>query len=214
MNSLTDPKIAGVLRRLHEAAGGDREKFASLARPAEGFQPSDLKDVYIAVSASQGRLLYALARATSATNIVEFGTSFGISAVYLGAAARDNGGTMVTTEIEPAKIEAATANIREAGLDEVVQVLGGNVLETLADHAGPIDFVFLDGWNDLYIELIHMLGPRLKPGALIAVDNANFDGAQEFLGRMRDSAAFVSSLIEADKGAMEVACYTGPWKPI
>ncbi len=37
-------------------------------------------------------LLYMLARGSRARNIVEFGTSFGISTLYLAAALRDNGG--------------------------------------------------------------------------------------------------------------------------
>lgn len=216
MNSLLDPRVHATLTGLHSAADSDGPRIAvGLAKSLGlGLKPHHMKDAYIAVSRGQGRLLYALARSAGATNIVEFGTSFGISALYLGAAARDNGGHVVTTEIETNKIEAATQSIRDAGLDDVVRLLPGDVMETLAGHPGPIDFLFLDGWNDLYIPLTNMLGPRLKAGATIAMDNASFPGAKAFLTTLRASRAFVTTLIESDKGAMEVGCFTGPWEPL
>lgn len=215
MNSLLDLRVQQTLARLHAAADGDGPRIAvGLARSlGHGLKPHHMKDAYIAVSRGQGRLLYALARSAVAKNIVEFGTSFGISALYLGAAARDNGGQVVTTEIEPNKIETATRNIREAGLDDVVRLLPGDVMNTLADHPGPIDLLFLDGWNDLYLPLMNMLGPRLRPGAVLLVDNASFPGVKAFLASVHTSRGFVTTLIESDKGAMELGTFVGPWEP-
>lgn len=71
-----------------------------------------------------------------------------------------------------------------------------------------------DGAEDLYVPLMNVLGPRLTEGALIVVDNASFPGVKAFLERLRALTGFVSSLVESDKGAMEVACFVGPWKSI
>lgn len=216
MNSLNTSEIAQVLGRLHGEASSDGVRIAvGLARSmGRGLRPHHMRDAYIAVSRGQGQLLYALARASKARTLVEFGASFGISAIYLGAAARDNGGRLVTTEIEPNKIEAARANLSAAGLGDVVELRAGDAMETLAPDEGGIDFLLLDGWNDLYIPLLNLVGPRLSEGALVVVDNASFPGVKRFLQRLRSHPGFVSSLVESDKGAMEVACFTGPWEPL
>lgn len=216
MNSLNAPAIEKVLRRLHDEASSDGPRIALgvVKSMGLGLRPHHMKDAYIAVSRGQGRLLYALARASKAQRIVEFGASFGISAIYLGAAARDNGGRLVTTEIEANKVDLARANLSAAGLDDVAELRAGDAMKTLARNEGAIDFLFLDGWNDLYIPLMNLLGPRLSEGALVVVDNAAFPGVRAFLARLRSLPGFVSSLIESDKGAMEVACFTGPWEPM
>jgi hypothetical protein len=53
-----------------------------------------------------------IARACKATRIVEFGTSMGISTIYLAAALRDNGGGhLISSELEPGKVARARANL-------------------------------------------------------------------------------------------------------
>ena len=216
MNSLKSPAVEKALRRLHDEAACDVPRIAlGFAKSMGlGLRPHHMKDAYIAVTRGQGQLLYGLARASRAKRLVEFGASFGISAIYLGAAARDNGGRFITTEIEPNKVEVARANLKAAGLDDVAELRAGDALETLAPDEGAIDFLFLDGWNDLYVPLMNLLGPRLSEGALVVVDNASFPGVKAFLERLRTLTGFVSSLIESDKGAMEVACFVGSWEPI
>jgi predicted O-methyltransferase YrrM len=166
--------------------------------------PSSMARAYLPVTRDAGRLLYTLARATRAQHIVEFGASFGISTIYLGAAARDNGGTLVTTEIEASKCRVTEANLLEAGLDDVVEVLEGDALETLARSATPIDMLFLDGWKDLYLPLLDQLRPRLESGALIVADNTNFRDAQPYVTHVRTPAhGFVSTTIAG--GTMELS---------
>jgi predicted O-methyltransferase YrrM len=180
-DALTDPRVTATLDRLHEAAKGDRWVFARAAPAAlwslltggtliEGALPY-LKDAYIPVSPDQGKFLYLTARLIDARTIVEFGTSFGISALYLASAARANGGRFIGTEREPNKIAAARANLAEAGLDGVAEVRAGDAMETLADLPAPIDFVLLDGWKDLYLPMVRLLRPKLHKGAAVLADN-------------------------------------------
>ncbi len=121
-----------------------------------------------------GRLLYLLAATRKARQIVEFGTSFGISTIHLAAALRDNGGgKLITTEYEASKAERARKNLDAAGLLDLVEIRVGNALETLRTGIDdPIDLVLLDGPKDLYLPLLRLLESRLAPGALIAADNA------------------------------------------
>ena len=181
--SLRDPRVCGVLDRLHQAARGDPLRFIRLAPRvtagllrrktfAETVPPSAMKDCYIAVSRAQGRFLYLPARAVGARRVVEFGTSFGISTIYLAAAVRDNGGGIVIgTELEPSKHARAVAHIEEAGLAERVEVRLGDALETLKEVPQPLDLVFLDGAKDLYLPILKLLKPRLRPGAVVLADN-------------------------------------------
>jgi predicted O-methyltransferase YrrM len=180
-DAITDPRVTATLDRLHEAAKADRWVFARAAPAAlwsvvrggtmiEGALPY-LKDAYIPITPDQGRFLYLTARLLEAKTIVEFGTSFGISALYLASAARANGGRFVGTEREPNKIAAARANLAAAGLDGVAEVRDGDALRTLADLPGPVDLVLLDGWKDLYLPMLQLLLPKLARRAAVLADN-------------------------------------------
>jgi predicted O-methyltransferase YrrM len=146
---------------------------------------SRAKDAHLAVSRETGTLLYMLARASKARTIIEFGTSFGISTLHLAAALRDNGGgKLITTEFEPTKIARARANIAAAGLGDLVEVREGDALETLAQNLPQsIDFVLLDGAKGLYPDILSLVEERLRVGALIVADNA--DWSADYLARVR-----------------------------
>jgi predicted O-methyltransferase YrrM len=183
MCSLDDPRVTTVLDRLHRAARGDVLFFlrhlprtvrmlAGWDSPAEASETSTLmKDVYIPISRAQGRFLYLVARSLGARRIVEFGTSFGVSTCYAAAAARDLGGRVIGTELEPGKHRTALSNLADAGLAEVAEVRLGDARETLRDVDGPIDLVLLDGWKDLYLPILQLLEPNLRPGSVVLADN-------------------------------------------
>jgi predicted O-methyltransferase YrrM len=137
------------------------------------------------VSAETGRLLYMLARSCHARGIVEFGTSFGLSTLHLAAALKDNGGgRLIGSEFEPSKVEKARANLQRAGLSELVEIRDGDALQTLArDLPQPVDLVLLDGAKPLYLKVLKLLEPALRPGALIVGDNA--DWAPDYLEYVR-----------------------------
>ncbi len=180
-DALRDPRVTATLARLYAAAKGDRWVFVRAA-PAglwslltggsmlDGVVPY-LKDAYIPISPEQGELLYLTARLIDARTIVEFGTSFGISALYLAAAARANGGHFVGSEREPNKLAAARRNLADAGLATVAEIRDGDAMETFADLPAPIDLVLLDGWKDLYLPMLRLLRPKLRKGAVVFADN-------------------------------------------
>ena len=182
-NSLQSGPIREVLDRLHADAKSDRLKFLSLIpRFAAGLlrgqklfdvlTPEAMKDFYLPVSREQGEFLYLTARAIGATKVVEFGTSFGISTIYLAAAVRDNGsGEVIGSELEASKVQVAKANLEAAGLAAHADVRLGDAMETLRDLPEPIDLVLLDGWKDLYIPVLERVMPRLRPGSVVLADN-------------------------------------------
>jgi predicted O-methyltransferase YrrM len=182
-NSLRSEPARSTLERLHAAARRDRFKFLTLApRFVAGklqgksfsqiITPDAMKDFFIPITPEQGRFVYLVARSLGARNIVEFGTSFGISTIYLAAAVKDNGGGQVIgSEIEASKHARAVAHIDEAGLSDVVDVRLGDALETLRELPEVVDLVLIDGWKELYLPVLKLLRPSLRPGAVVLADN-------------------------------------------
>lgn len=168
-----------------------------------------LSDIYMPVTPAAGRLLYSLVRAARPATIIEFGMSFGISAIHLASAVRDNGsGRVVTTELSAAKIAAATKNFAATGLDDLITILDGDALTTLAGLHGPVDFVLLDGWKELYLPVIKLLEPHLSPGTLIVADNTEIADTKPYLDYVRDPGnGYVSvNFLARDTDSMEITC--------
>ena len=202
-NTLTSPSLAALLDRLFTQADAswsqadpalanmsDAEQ-ARLMRSKTDYREfyGRMKDLPLAVSPETGTLLYMLARSTQAHSIVEFGASFGISTLHLAAALRDNGGgRLITTEFEPSKVARACEHLAEAGLADLVELRQGDALQTLAtDLPDHIDLVLLDGAKALYSDVLALLESRLRPGALIVADNADY--CPEYLARVRSPAS-------------------------
>ncbi|MCG2666098.1 O-methyltransferase [Bradyrhizobium sp. GCM10023182] len=199
MTTPTITSLAPLLDRLFdqdEAARGDLQAaFADVTdadrvrmmRSKTGYRDlyARLKDAPLAVSRETGSLLYMLARSSRAQAIVEFGTSFGISALHLAAALRDNGGgRLVTSEFEPSKAARARENLRDGGLIDLVEIREGDALKTLCvDLPDQIDLVLLDGAKALYPDILDLVEDRLRPGAIIVADNA--DDSPDYLARVR-----------------------------
>jgi len=141
---------------------------------------------------------------------VEFGTSYGISTLYLAAGVADNGtGHVFTTELSSKKAAAARANLDEAGVGHAVTILSGDALETLAGVPEPVSLALLDGWKDLYIPVLRLLEPKLAPGALIAGDDSTFPALADYLKYVRDPAnGYVSVSFPVHDG-MEISSWTG-----
>jgi predicted O-methyltransferase YrrM len=176
-----DENVAVVLTRLHELAGKDAE------RPRTGGDDLiRMGEIYMAISKTEGRFLYSLARIRNAKRVVEFGASFGVSTLYLGAAARANGGQLVTTEVHPEKCENLRRTIREAGLDSVVTLLEGDARETLPTAIDHADFLFLDGWKSMYLPVFELLEPKLEDRAVIVADNIDHEGCKDYVAHVRD----------------------------
>ncbi|UYB52344.1 class I SAM-dependent methyltransferase [Xanthomonas sp. AM6] len=160
---------------------------------------SRLKDLPLAVSRETGTLLYMLARSCRARAIVEFGTSFGISTLHLAAALRDNGGgQLIGSEFEPSKVLRARDNLRAGGLDDLIEIREGDALQTLrSDLPASIDLLLLDGAKALYPQVLALLETRLRPGALIVADNADY--SPEYLAHVRSPDAGYLSIPFAEE---------------
>ena len=171
-----------------------------------------MKDFYLPVSREQGRFLYQTIRGVRAERVVEFGTSFGVSSIYLAAGLSDNGGgILIGSELVDDKVVVARRNIADAGLAEFAEIRSGDARQTLADPGGPIDVVLLDGGPAMYTEIVQLLLPYLRDGAVVLADNIGPDDGdtQPYAKWVRDPAnGFVSSSIEM-KGGTEYSVWVG-----
>ena len=216
-DSLTSSPVRPLLDRLFQAAHADDTRWAAIReRHPDGFaglsareQADAYAELYIPVSPEGGRLLYTLVRASRPATVVEFGTSYGISTIHLAAAVRDNvAGHVVSTELNAAKVARARSNLAEAGLADLVTILEGDALETLAGLPGPVGFVLLDGWKRLYLPVLRLLEPRLTPGALVVADDTVSMAAEmgDYLGYVRNPANGYLSVLFPNADGLEITC--------
>lgn len=215
MNHLAAPELRQVLDRLFAAASQEdtRERPAPPSGrsswPTAAERSDAYADFYLPISPEAGTLLYTLARAIQPKTVVEFGTSYGISTLYLAAAVVDNGqGHVVTTELSDVKASAARANLDEAGVGEAVTILTGDALETLAAVPGPVELVLLDGWKNLCLPVLRLLEPSLRPGALVAADDSTHPGMVEYLDYVRTSSTYVTVGFPVEDG-VEISSWVG-----
>ena len=211
-SSLQDARVALTLDRMHSEA---ERTDPPLLEKAEGKSLAERTAIFggafIPVDRDAGRLLYTLVRGCAPGRVVEFGTSFGISTIYMAAAVRDRGGgAVITSEIHESKAERAREYIREAGLTDFVEMRIGDALETLADFARETSFVFLDGWKNLYLPVLRLLEPSLLPGALVVADDIHLfpDALRPYLEYVRDPANGYESVPIPIGDAMELSTRT------
>jgi predicted O-methyltransferase YrrM len=168
----------------------------------------------IAVSPTQGKLLFVLARAMNATRILEIGTLGGYSGVWLARALPPDG-RLVTIEADPKHAAVARLSFERAGLSGVVDLRIGRALDVLPqleeEGARPFDFVFIDADKGNYPEYLKWAIRFCRRGGLIIADNvvrhgAVIDGSSED-SSIRGVRRFMDRL-GADEHVMATAIQT------
>jgi predicted O-methyltransferase YrrM len=213
-STLQSAAVVQVLDRLHATAESEDAAAALRVRESETRAGARLPqteryklygDAPLAIKRDVGRLLYVLVRTRRPRRVVEFGASHGVSAVYLAAAIRDSGsdGSLITTEQRASKTKMAERNIADAGLADLVDLRTGDALRTLADVAGAIDVLFLDGRNDLYLSVLQLVETRLAPDALVIADlSADDPDLLPYLNYVCDRERYVSVTVPLDAGVV------------
>jgi predicted O-methyltransferase YrrM len=189
MGLLADPRLEAMLEALHARSDaqaeamrnrGDewRKEAAALSEEERQARIREfVSDKLVALDRDKAAFCYQLCRATGARRIVEIGTSYGVSTLYLAAAVRDTvaqaGGTgvVIGTEYEAGKADAARANFAQAGLGQFVELREGDLRQTLKTLDGPIDFMLVDIWIEMARPALELVAPRLRRGAIVICDN-------------------------------------------
>ncbi|MEM6786820.1 MAG: class I SAM-dependent methyltransferase [Myxococcota bacterium] len=211
-----DPRARGVLERLHGEAEAQTPRMLWHYLPKlprilmggrVGFDTSQAggfyADKYLALERAQAAFLYQLALTMKARRVVEFGTSFGVSTIWLAAAVRENGGGQVIgTEIVPEKAERARANVAEAGLESYVDIRTGDARAQLEDVAPGVDFLLNDGFPMLALEILQLVEPKFRDGALVVTDNVGMFRADyaDYLAYVRGDGRYASASVPFKSG--------------
>ncbi|KAF2491492.1 hypothetical protein BU16DRAFT_621048 [Lophium mytilinum] len=136
-------------------------------------------DKFIALDEDKCHFVYQLINATGATNVVEAGTSFGVSTIYLALAvaktkaATGKSGTVIATEKELQKAETARKYWKQCGevVEREIDLRVGDLLETLKVDLPEVDLLLLDIWSVLALPTLKTVLPKLRYGAVVLADN-------------------------------------------
>jgi len=166
-----DQAIESVLRE-YEKRSEEEDKRTRIMMDADWAKHRD--EFLLSVGPATGQLINLLAKESKAKTILEIGTSYGYSTVWLAEAARTNGGKLITRDAIAEKQAHARSQLQKAGLSGVVDFRLGDARDSIAKIDGPLDFILLDLWKDLYIPCFDLFYPKLSPGALVIADNMTY----------------------------------------
>lgn len=163
-----DSTIETVLQDYEARAMAEEQRIRNL-KPDEALQRVD--EFLLPIGRATGTMLNVLIKEARAQHILEIGTSYGYSTVWLAEAAAETGGRVISMELRPAKIDYAKQQLAKVGLAKYVEFHAGDALAILKALSGPFDFVLLDLFKELYVPCLDIFYPKLNPGAYIAADN-------------------------------------------
>jgi predicted O-methyltransferase YrrM len=129
--------------------------------------------MYLNVPVTDGRMLRLLTEAAGAKNVVEIGTSTGLSGLWLCLALQKTGGKLTTFEYDAGRAATAREHFKKAGVDRLVTVVEGDAHQTIARLKDPIDVLFIDADKEGYVDYLKKLLPLVRPGGLILAHNVD-----------------------------------------
>lgn len=162
------PSIKTIIAEYHQRIEAENALMMSLSMK-EGMKRRD--EFLLSVGEETAIFLNNLVKAAKPRTILEIGTSYGYSTLWLAEAAQNYGGKVITLENDAHKSGYAQQKIKEAGLESVVNFVLGDALEYLKKTTETFDFVLLDLWKELYVPCFDMFFPKLNAGAYIISDN-------------------------------------------
>jgi predicted O-methyltransferase YrrM len=211
VRAIVDVKVQSVLDEYEQRAKIESQRMQESA--ARGDFLANRDALLLPIGPATGTLVNVLVKESKAKRILEFGTSYGYSSVWLGEAARAIGGKVTTLEIHPDKAKYARSMWSKAGIAEYVDCIVGDAQASVAALPGPFDFVLVDLWKELYVPCFELVYPKLAPGALIVADNMLYpevhrDHATAYRKLVKSKAQMTSVLLPVGSG-IEVSRFGG-----
>jgi len=195
--------VAVVVSSTHAAAL--RAQGADVARLLQTIKAADVDR--LAVSEEDGRFLRVMIASSGAKHVLEIGGAYGYSAIWMGLALRETGGTLTTIEFDAARARRAAEHVRAAGLSDIVTVVAGDAFAEIPKLQGPFDFVFLDAWKRDYKRFLDLMLPRLAPRGLFLAHNVVNKQAEmrDFLQAITSDARLVTAIVSPSGEGMSVS---------
>jgi predicted O-methyltransferase YrrM len=161
----------------------------------------------LAVSEEDGRFLRLMVAASGAKHALEIGGASGYSGIWIGLGLRETGGRLVTIEYDAKRAQELEANIKRAGLDDIVTTVAGDAFKEVPKVQGPLDFVFIDAWKPDYKKYLDMVYPKLAPGGLILAHNVVNKRAEmlPFLQAIEGRADLLTSIVSPSGEGISVS---------
>jgi predicted O-methyltransferase YrrM len=166
--NFADPAVAAVFAAYEARDAAEHERQKTLG-PGNEIVWRD--EFLLPVGPEVGAFLHALILAKRPKRILELGTSYGYSTLFMADAARAVGATLITIELADFKQAHAREMIAKAGLSASVDFRLGDAVALIEADPGPFDFILLDIWKDLYLPCLKAFYPKLSDEAIIAADN-------------------------------------------
>jgi predicted O-methyltransferase YrrM len=163
----SSPAVDQVFAEYERRNIDERTKAASLG--SKLFEHRD--EFLLPVGREVGWFLHSLILAKRPARVLELGTSYGYSTLFLADAVTQVGGSLITMESADYKQAAARTMIEKAGIAAVVDFRLGDAVALINADAGPFDLVLLDIWKDFYVPCLHAFYPKLADEGIIAADN-------------------------------------------
>lgn len=214
------PHVHELLDRLHARSVEQEAKIDSAVYKTAGTPAFDdlMRDKFVALDQDKSQFVYQVARMTGATSVVEAGTSYGVSTIYLALAVGQNvadgragPGKVIATEKEPEKIKLAKAHWMEVGqeAEPYIELREGDLLQTLSKDLPDVDLLLLDIWAPLALPTLKLVQPKLRPGAVVIVDNtiSGEERYKDLLQHLRDPESGFSNLTVPYHNGLDVSVY-------
>src|SRR5262249_22571881 len=206
---LMDERVKAVLDEYHARLDAEWKRLREQPPPGGLDQIRD--QLLLAVGPDTGRLLHILAKSLAKPNILELGTSYGYSGIWLGDAARATGGRVTTLELADYKAKHAREMAAKAGLADWIDHRVGDAVKLIREIDFKIDFVLVDLWKDLYVACLEAFYPKLNPGAIVVADNMRVPdpvAAKRYQDAVRAKRGMTSVMLPVGSG-IEISRYEG-----
>jgi caffeoyl-CoA O-methyltransferase len=174
--------LGAILLGQRGSRGGSRSGFRTETLPransdAEQKILSVLEDaqnkgeLYANVPVTDGRMLRLLVESSAAKNVVEIGTSTGLSGLWMCIGLQKTGGHLTTFEYDAGRAATARKHFQAAGVDSIVTLVEGDAHQTISRVKAPVDLAFIDADKEGYVDYLNKLVPLMRPGGLILAHN-------------------------------------------
>jgi len=198
-----DARVRAVLDLYHARLAEEQKTFG------ERLKTGGIDQFLLAVGPDTGRLINILVKSLSKPNVLELGTSYGYSGIWLAEAARASGGRVTTMELQDYKSKHAREMAEQAGLASHIDFRVGDAVKMIGELSFGLDFVLVDLWKDLYVPCLEAFYPKLNAGAIVVADNMRVpdpEAAKLYVRAVRAKPGMTSVTLPVGSG-IEVSRY-------